>query len=119
MLPCIMCPVMLRVIRSECIASLSLGRWRGSLGDYYTEAVEWMSPMGLDLGVNYGPFPRWEEYRVIRRREHTLILSMLEATQPLGSVPLAENSKMNVLESLGWCGRPKAVDTPRKGSPES
>ena len=56
---------------------------------------------------------------MIRRREHTLILSMLEATQPLGSVPLAENSKMNVLESLGWCGRPKAVDTPRKGSPES
>lgn len=51
----------------------------GSLGDYYIEAVEWMSPMGLDLGVNYGPFPRWKEYRVIHRKEHTLIPSVLIA----------------------------------------
>lgn len=75
MLPWIVCPVMLRVIRSECIASLSLGRWRGSLGDYYTEAVEWMSPMGLDLGVNYGPFPRRKEYSDPQKRTHTVSVS--------------------------------------------
>ena len=87
-----------------------------SLGDYYIEAVEWMSPMGLDLGVNYGPFPGREEYRVICRREHTLVLSVLEAMQPLGSVPLAENSKMNVLGSLGvvWEVQSMSISPGRK-----
>lgn len=72
MLPWIICPVMRRVIRSECIASLSPG---SSLGDYYIEAVEWMSLMGLDLGASCGSSPRQREYRVIHRREHTDSLS--------------------------------------------
>lgn len=60
----IICPVILRVIRSECIASLILGR---SLGDYYIEAVEWMTLMGLGLGANCGLSPRQKEYRTIHR----------------------------------------------------
>lgn len=39
--------------------------------------------------------------RVIHGKEHTLIPSVLMAMWPLGSVPLAENRKMNILESLG------------------
>lgn len=98
MFPWIICPVMLRVIRSECTASPSLGR---SLGDYYIEAVEWMSLTGLELRVNCGSFPRQKDYRVIHGREHTLIPSAFMAMWPLGSVPLAEKRKMNILESLG------------------
>lgn len=94
MLPWIICPVMRRVIRSECIASLSLG---SSLGGYYIEAVEWMNRMGLDLGANCGSSPRQREYRVTHRREHTLIPSVLMDMWPLGSMPLAENRKMNIL----------------------
>lgn len=72
MLSWMICPVMLKIIKSEYIAIQSL--WR-SLGDYYIEAVEWMSLIGLDLGANCGLSPRQREYRVIRRREHTQILS--------------------------------------------
>lgn len=72
MLSWMICPVMLKVIESEYIAIQFL--WR-SLGDYYIEAVEWMSLMGLDLGTNCGLSPRQKEYRVICSREHTQILS--------------------------------------------
>lgn len=68
MLPWMTCPAMLRVTRSECVASLSLLR---SLGDYI-EAMEWMSLMRLDLGATFGPSPRQKEYRGLHRRDtHT------------------------------------------------
>lgn len=93
MLPWIICPVMLRVIRSECIASLSLG---SPLGDYYIETMEWMSLMGLDLGANRGSSPRQRDYRGIQGGEYTLKPSVLVDVWPLGSMPLAENRKINI-----------------------
>lgn len=65
------------------------------LGDYYIEAVEWTSLMGLDLGSNCGPSPRQKEYGMIYVREHSLIPSALINLWPLGSMPLAENRKIN------------------------
>lgn len=82
------------LIRSECIGSLSLGR---SPGDYYIEALEWMRRVGLGLKANCGPSPSQKEYRVICRREHTLIPSVLMDMWLLGSMPLAEKRKMTIL----------------------
>lgn len=115
MLLWIICPVMLRVIRSECIASLPLG---SSLGDYYIEAVEWMSLMGLDLGASCGSSPRQGEYRVTHGREHTLKPSGLMDMWPWGSIPLAESRKMNILQNWGQSGRTKACDKSEEESLE-
>lgn len=87
------CPVMVRVIRSECTASLT----RESSLRYYTEAVEWLSLMGLVLRANCTQSPGRNERGMIHGGKCTSVLSVLINMWPLGSMPLSEDGKMNTV----------------------
>lgn len=58
--------------------------------------------MGLGLRAKWGQSPGQREYGMIHGGKHTVILSVLVNMWPLGSLPLPEDGKTNIVHYRVW-----------------